>query len=184
MRPTANEQQLVNVGRIATGVVVLLGIAWVPVIERLAGGALYGYLQNVQAYIAPPITAVFLLGIFSSRINNKGALATLFSGLFIAAIRLTLEVTKDGLDPNSIWFAIADMNFLKFSSFFFLYCVAVAILVSIFTPKPSTEKLGGLTFGTLSEEQKAANKESYSWIDIVASVFIIGIVIFVMMYFS
>ncbi|MEM9886689.1 MAG: sodium:solute symporter [Bacteroidota bacterium] len=184
VRPTANEQQLVNVGRVATGVVVLLGIAWVPVIEQLAGGALYGYLQNVQAYIAPPITAVFLLGIFSSRINNKGALATLFSGLFIAAIRLTLEVMKDDLATDSLWFAIADLNFLKFSSFFFLYCVAVAILVSIFTAKPSSVQLSGLTFSTLSEAQKAANKESYSWIDIIASIFIIAIVIFVMIYFS
>ncbi|MEM0994468.1 MAG: sodium:solute symporter [Bacteroidota bacterium] len=184
IRPLAEERQLVRVGRIATIIVVLLGIAWVPVIERLAGGTMYDYLQKVQSYIGPPITAVFLLGIFSSRINYKGALATLFSGLFIAALRLTLEVSKDSLASDSIWFAIADMNFLKFSSFFFLYSVAVAILVSIFTPKPSTDQLTGLTFATLTAEQKATNKESYTWIDIVASVFIISIVAFVMIYFS
>jgi len=184
IRPQASESQLVRIGRIATAVVVILGILWVPVIEKLADGALYGYLQNVQAYIAPPITAVFLLGIFSSRINYKGALATLFSGLFIAAIRLTLEVFKDSLDTDSLWFAIADMNFLKFSSFFFLYCVAVAVLVSIFTPRPSKEQLQGLTMGTLTAEQKAENRDSYNWIDIVASLFIIAIVIYVMAYFS
>ncbi|MEN0048691.1 MAG: sodium:solute symporter [Bacteroidota bacterium] len=184
INPTASENQLVRIGRIATAVVVILGILWVPVIEKLADGALYGYLQNVQAYIAPPITAVFLLGIFSSRINYKGALATLFSGLFIAAIRLTLEVFKDSLDTNSLWFAIADMNFLKFSSFFFLYCVAVAVLVSIFTPQPSKAQLEGLTMSTLTAQQKAENRGSYNWIDIVASVFIIAIVIFVMVYFS
>ncbi|MEM8524130.1 MAG: sodium:solute symporter [Bacteroidota bacterium] len=184
VNPNASEKQLVRIGRIATAVVVVLGILWVPVIEKLADGALYGYLQNVQAYIAPPITAVFLLGIFSSRINYKGALATLFSGLFIAAIRLTLEVFKDSLPTDSLWFAIADMNFLKFSSFFFLYCVAVAVLVSIFTPQPSKAQLEGLTMGTLTAEQKAENRGSYNWIDIVASVFIIAIVIFVMVYFS
>ncbi|MEL6718362.1 MAG: sodium:solute symporter [Bacteroidota bacterium] len=184
VRPNASESQLVRIGRIATAVVVLLGILWVPVIEKLADGALYGYLQNVQSYIAPPITAVFLLGIFSSRINYKGALATLFSGLFIAIIRLVLEVFKDSLDADSIWFAIADLNFLKFSSFFFLYCVAVAVLVSIFTPQPSKEQLDGLTMGTLTEAQKAENRGSYNWIDIVASAFIIAIVIFVMIYFS
>lgn len=184
INPTASENQLVRIGRIATAVVVILGILWVPVIEKLADGALYGYLQNVQAYIAPPITAVFLLGIFSSRINYKGALATLFSGLFIAAIRLTLEVFKDSLDTNSLWFAIADMNFLKFSSFFFLYCVAVAVLVSIFTPQPSKAQLEGLTMSTLTAQQKVENRGSYNWIDIVASVFIIAIVIFVMVYFS
>jgi len=122
--------------------------------------------------------------IFSSRINSKGALATLFSGLAIAAIRLTLEVFKDSLDVNSISYAIADMNFLKFSSFFFLYCVAVTVLVSMVTERPSLDRLGGITFSTLSEEQKASNRASYNWLDIIASIFIIAIVIFVMIYFS
>lgn len=184
IRPETSELKMVRVGRIATGIVVLLGIAWVPVIEQLAGGSLYSYLQNVQSYIAPPITAVFLLGIFSNRINSKGALATLFSGLAIAAIRLTLEVFKDALDSNSIWFAIADVNFLKFSSFFFLYCVATTILVSLFSAKPSQEQLAGLTFKTISEEQKLSNRSSFNWIDIVASLFVVAVVVFVMVYFS
>jgi SSS family solute:Na+ symporter len=184
LKPATSEKEMVRVGRIATAVVVVLGVLWVPVIERLADGALYGYLQNVQSYIAPPITAVFLLGIFSSRINYKGALATLFSGIFIAGIRLTLEVFKGSLDTDSIWFAIADMNFLKFSSFFFLYCVAVATLVSVLTPRPSAAQLAGLTMGSLTPEQKAENRASYNWIDIVASIFIIAIVIWVMIYFS
>lgn len=184
IRPNTTEKQLVQVGRIATTVVVLLGILWVPIIERLAGGSLYNYLQNVQSYIAPPITAVFLLGIFSSRINSRGALVTLFSGLAIAAVRLILEVFKGSLNPDSLWFTIADMNFLKFSSFFFLYCVAAAVVVSLLSPKPEQSKLSGLTFGTLSKEQRAGNRASYTWVDIVASLFIVSIVIFIMMYFS
>jgi SSS family solute:Na+ symporter len=184
LRPDAPEKQLVRVGRIATGVVVLLGIAWVPIIERLADGALYGYLQNVQSYIAPPITAVFLLGIFSNRVNYKGALATLFSGLFIAGLRLTLEVFKGSLNRDSIWFAIADMNFLKFSSFFFLYCVAVTIIVSLFSAAPIKDKIQGLTMGSLTAEQKAENRASYGWVDIIASLFIVAVVAFIMIYFS
>lgn len=184
IRPDASEKRLVRVGRIATTVVVLLGILWVPIIEQLAGGSLYNYLQNVQSYIAPPITAVFLLGIFSSRINSNGALVTLFSGLAIAAVRLILEVVKGSLNPDSLLFTIADMNFLKFSSFFFLYCVAATIVVSLLSAKPAKERLSGLTFGTLSEEQKASNRASYSWVDIVASLFVVAIVIFIMIYFS
>lgn len=184
IRPESTEKELVRVGRIATTVVVLLGILWVPIIEQLAGGSLYNYLQNVQSYIAPPITAVFLLGIFSSRINSNGALATLFSGLAIAGVRLILEVFKGSLNPDSFLYTIADMNFLKFSSFFFLYCVATAVLVSLLTPKPAREKLSGLTFGTLTEEQRANNRSSYNWIDIAASLFIVSIVIFIMIYFS
>ena len=184
VKPQATEKQMVNMGRLATFVVVCLGIAWVPVIEDLAGGALYGYLQSVQAYIAPPITAVFLLGIFFSRINNNGALATLFSGLAIAVIRLTLEVMKDSLNPDGILFAIADMNFLKFSTFFFLYCVAIAVVVSMLTSAQSKKSIEGLTMGSISDEQKAENASSYTWVDIVASLFVVLVVAFVMIYFS
>ncbi len=184
IRPLAAEKELLRVGRIATGVVVVLGILWIPIIQQLADGALYGYLQNVQSYIAPPITAVFLLGIFYSRINYQGAMATLFSGLIVAAIRLTLEILKADLAPDSFWFAFADMNFLKFSSFFFLFCVGVAVLVSMLTPRPDAKQLEGLTMNTLTVAQRAENKGSYNWIDIVASLFILGVVAWVMIYFS
>ena len=184
LKPAASEKQMVSVGRIATGVVVLLGIAWVPVIERLAGGTLYQYLQNVQSYIAPPITAVFLLGIFSSRINNKGALATLFSGIVIVIIRLSSELFIDSMATDSLLYNFASMNFLKFSSFFFLYCITVAILVSMFTKAPSAEKVEGLTLGTITDEQRAENKESFNWIDVAASLFVISMVAWVMIYFS
>ena len=184
LNPSATEARMVRVGRMATLVVVILGIAWVPIIEQLADGALYGYLQNVQAYIAPPITAVFLLGIFSSRINYQGAQATLFAGFFIAALRLGLEVTKGSLDSSGFLFQYADMNFLKFSSFFFLASVAIAILVSIATPRIPLAQLDGLTLQTTSVEQRAANRQSFSLIDIGASIFVILIVLFVMVYFS
>ena len=186
LKPNASESQMVSVGRIATGVVVVLGILWVPVIEDLADGALYGYLQNVQAYIAPPITTVFLLGIFSSRINNKGALATLFSGLFIAAVRLTLEVlhNNEKLASEGFLYEIASMNFLKFSTFFFLYCVAVAIVISLLSPRQAEKDLEGLTFATITEEQKSKEAGSFTWVDIVASLFVVAVVAWVMIYFS
>ena len=184
LNPSASEERMVHVGRLATLVVVLLGIAWVPIIEQLADGAIYGYLQNVQAYIAPPITAVFLLGIFSSRINYQGAQATLFAGLAIAALRLGLEVGKGSLDPNRFLFHFADMNFLKFSSFFFLASVAIAIVVSMATPRPALAQLDGLTLQTTSIEQARENRKSFSIVDLIASAFVILIVLFVMVYFS
>ncbi len=68
LRPDTPEKKLVNVGRVATGIVVILGIAWIPLMKFISG-ELYHYLQSVQAYIAPPIAAVFLLGLFWKRIN-------------------------------------------------------------------------------------------------------------------
>jgi SSS family solute:Na+ symporter len=184
LKPEASEAKMVQVGRIATGVVVLLGVLWVPIIERLAGGTLYEYLQNVQSYIAPPITAVFLLGIFSSRINSRGALFTLFTGIIIAAIRLTLEVYKDSMEVGSMLHNFADMNFLKFSSFFFLYCVGATILVSLFSKAPDKTKLVGLTLSTVTPEQRKENKESFTLLDVFTSMFIVAIVAYVMISFA
>lgn len=180
----ASEKQLVKVGRLATAVVVILGILWVPVIEKLAGGTMYSYLQNVQSYIAPPITAVFLMGIFSNRVNANGAIVTLYSGLAIATARLSLEVFKDSFYTGSMLYQIADMNFLKFSSFFFLYCVATTILGSIFSTSGLKKNLSGLTLSTLTNGQIENNRSTFSWVDITASVFVIVMVLFVMIYFS
>jgi SSS family solute:Na+ symporter len=183
LRPNDPEEKLLRVGRIATSIVVVLGIAWIPIMQNISG-VLYEYLQSVQAYIAPPITAVFLLGIFSKRINSKGAMATLIAGLIIAALRLILELNKESLEPDSILHSFATTNFLTFAAWFFLFCVVICVTVSLFTKAPEPEKIQGLTFGTLTAEQKAANRNSYSVLDIVLSLIVIGIVAFVMISFA
>lgn len=183
LRPDTPEVKLLGVGRIATTIVVVLGIAWIPVMANISG-VLYEYLQSVQSYIAPPITAVFLLGIFSKRINSTGAMATLISGLVVAAVRLVLELGRDALNPDGLLFAIGDMNFLSFAAWFFLFSVVVCIGVSLATPAPSLEQIQGLTFGTLSAEQKAENRLSYNIWDIVFSLIVLGIVAWVMLTFT
>lgn len=184
LRPNAPEKQLLNVGRMATLVVVVLGLIWVPVIQMIADGVLYEYLQSVQSYIAPPITAVFLLGIFFSRINAKGSLATLYVGFIIAVIRLTTELSLDSLTPDSFLYAFGDMNFLNFSIILFAICVATAVIVSLATERPSMAQLEGLTFATVSDADKAANKASYNQWDVIASLIVLAIVIGVMYSFS
>ena len=73
IRPAASERQLVNVGRMATAIMVVLGLAWIPFMDRISS-QLWIYLQSVQAYISPPIAAVFLLGVFWKRLNGQGAI--------------------------------------------------------------------------------------------------------------
>jgi SSS family solute:Na+ symporter len=94
--PAASEKKLVNVGRVATAVVVVLGILWIPVMNGISG-VLYQYLQSVQSYLAPPIAAVFLLGLFNKRINAKGAMAAMLIGFGIGALRIMLELNRDNL---------------------------------------------------------------------------------------
>ena len=183
LRPNTPEKKLVRTGQIATGIVVLIGIVWIPIMANISG-TLYEYLQSVQSYIAPPIAAVFLLGIFYKRINGQGAFVTLISGFVIGAIRIALELAKDGLDPGSIWYTLGATNFLTFAAWFFLFCVVLLVVVSWLTPAPATEKVANLTFGTLSADAKMQNKNSYNWKDITMSVVIVAIVIGIMIWFN
>ena len=145
LKPDAPEKKLLRVGRIATIFVVIAGILWIPIMQNISG-VLYEYLQSVQAYIAPPITAVFLLGIFFKRINAKGAISTLVFGLVVAALRIVLELSKESLTPGTFIYTFGNINFLTFGVYFFLLCCCVAVLVSLLTEKPSEEQLAGLTF--------------------------------------
>jgi len=183
--PEAPESKLVSVGRYATIAVVIAGILWIPIMANISG-VLYEYLQSVQAYIAPPITVVFLLGIFIPRINSKGAYATLVGGFLFGFLRIGLEVlSKNGTIPEgNFFYNLGMMNFLHFGVVSLVVSLAIAIIVSMFSPAPSAQQMEGLTFNTLTQKQISDNKNSYNWVDIAASLFIIMIVAWVMIYFN
>jgi len=191
MYPDSTEKHLVKIGKYATAVVVVLGMLWIPVMQKIGGGVLYQYLQSVQSYIAPPITTVFLLGIFWKRVNAQGAIATLFFGLFMATLRIIAELIYMDSDTGSLvegssgfLATYASINFAHMAVFMFLACVVVCSVVSLMTKAPDYEKIQGLAFGTLTAEQKAENKGSYSKWDIVASVLLVVVVVSVLFYFT
>jgi len=179
--PETDEKKLVFVGRIATGIVVLSGILWIPFIKVVSGAGLYTYLQSVQAYIAPPIASVFLLGLFWSRINANGALAALVGGFIAGMIRLGLEIKKSTLTVDGIWYQIADLNFLYFAIFSFLTCVVVLIAVSMLTPPPDLEKINGLTYDT---SKKNIAETDHPKSDKINSYIILAILALILIYFS
>ena len=179
--PETDEKKLVFVGRIATGIVVLSGILWIPFIKVVSGAGLYTYLQSVQAYIAPPIASVFLLGLFWSRINASGALAALVGGFIAGMIRLGLEIKKSTLPVDGIWYQIADLNFLYFAIFSFLTCVVVLIAVSMLTPPPDLEKINGLTYDT---SKKNIAETDHPKSDKINSYIILAILALILIYFS
>lgn len=183
LRPNTPQKKLVRTGQIATVIVVIIGIIWIPIMANISG-VLYEYLQKVQSYIAPPIVAVFLMGIFHKRINGQGAFVTLVVGFIVGAFRIVLELTKDSLDPNGLLFKMGDMNFLTFGAWFFLFCIILTVVVSLMTKAPTEEKVENLTFGTITEEEKIKNKNSYTWVDIAVSVLVVAIVIGVMIFFN
>ena len=174
---------MVRTGQIATVFVVIVGIIWIPIMANISG-VLYEYLQSVQAYIAPPITAVFILGIFYKRINATGAFATLIMGIIVAFFRITLELVKGNLDHDGFLYHLGAMNFLSFGAWFFLFCLIFLVVVSLLTKAPDRYQIVNLTFGTITEEEKKNNKASYSWVDIAISILVILIVIAVMIFFN
>ncbi len=147
--PDASEKRLVNVGRLATTIMVVLGLLWIPFMSRISS-QLYVYLQSVQAYISPPIAAVFLLGVFWKRINGQGAIASLLVGFLLGAARFLLEVVYAGEALTGLMDLYVRMNFLHFAIFMFAVCLAVLIVVSLLTPAPAADKVSGLTFQTIA----------------------------------
>ncbi|MBO0723458.1 MAG: sodium:solute symporter [Blastocatellia bacterium] len=159
LRPQASDRRLVNVGRVATVIMVILGILWIPFISRISS-QLYIYLQSVQAYIAPPIAAVFLLGVFWKRVNSQGALASLLAGFVLGALRFILEDVYAGSPPPGFLGFYIGMNFLHFAAFMFAFCLLLLVIVSLLTSTPDEEKVAGLTFQTIREKLSPADVET------------------------
>lgn len=145
LRPEVTEQRLVLIGQGSTAVLVGLGLLWIPLMQ-LISGQLYQYLQSVQAYISPPIAAVFLIGILWRRVNSRGAMAALITGFVLGMGRLVAELNKGSLD--GLLFLYADINFLHFAVVLFVICSLVLVFASFTAPAPTREKLEGLTFAT------------------------------------
>lgn len=186
IRPGRSERELVRVGRLATAVVVILGVIWIPVMHLVSGGGLYQYLQSVQGYLAPPITATFLLGLFFARINGRGAFAGLTIGFFLGMLKLTIQAI-DGtgaFGDSGILHAIGSYNFLYASGWLFLISIAIVIGVSLTAPRQNEEDIAGLTYGSVTSEQRAENRASWGTTELVASAVVLAMVIGVYLYFS
>jgi SSS family solute:Na+ symporter len=187
LRPKATQHQLVWIGRMATAVMVLIGLFWIPVIQ--GGKGLYDYLQGVQAYLAPPIFVVFFLGVFWKRLNAKGCLAALITGFGLGVFRLAVDTPVKLMEgfaysEGSFFWVINHIFFQYYSLVIFLVCVAVMIIVSYLTETPDYNKISGLTFGTTTAEHRAETKKSWSKGDVLASVALMLLIFTAYMYFT
>lgn len=188
LKPGQPERTLVRVGRIATGVVVLFGMLWVPVMkvisERTTG--LYDYLQNVQGFLAPPITAVFLLGLFNRRINGTGAFWGLIVGFVLGMTKLTLQtmVRSGTLEPTGVLGAVGAFNGYYFAGVLFLISVVLVTAISYATPPEPDAKLVGLTYSSRTAEQKAENRASVGVPDYLWTGLVLALVLGIYLYFS
>jgi SSS family solute:Na+ symporter len=185
-KPDATESQLVKVGRIATVIMVIIGMLWIPIIRGHHG--LYDYLQSVQGYLAPPIFVVFFLGIFWKRMNAAGCLATLIVGFAIGLFRLAVD-TPPKISPGfayekgSFLWVVNQIQFQYFSLLILLASLVTMIAVSYLTPRPDYARIKGLTFGTLTEEDRESTRRSWTALDAVTSVGLLALIVAAYLYF-
>ena len=189
LRPLESEKKLLNIGKIATTIIVILGIVWIPIMEKIGGGVMYQYLQNVQSYIAPPVTAVFLLGIIWKRVNAEAAITTLLAGLILLIVRLGSEIyyqpmISSGQVIDNFMFAFATVNFSHMAILMFIFSALLCITVSFLTSPPNYSKISGLSYGALTANHRKENSESYDTVDVILSIILIIIVVSILSYFT
>src|SRR5512134_505905 len=147
-------------GRIATAFMVLIALAWIPVVK--GASSLYEYLQSVQGYLAPPIFVVFFFGVFWKRLNAKGCLWAMIVGFIVGLFRMlvdtpvTMKLTgfENGYAEGSFLWIVNNINFQYFSVLITLISAAVMVAVSYLSAAPDYEKIKSLTFGTATAEDR------------------------------
>ena len=190
LHPDVSQHRLVWIGRVATSVMVLIGLAWIPVIQ--GGRGLYDYLQGVQAYLGAPIAVVFFLGVFFKRLNAQGALATLIAGFLLGIFRLAVDTPvklglngyENGYVYGSFLWVINNMFFQYYSLLIFCVSVAVMVGVSYATREPDYASISGLTYGTMTVEDRVDSRSSWGVRDVFASAMILVAIVAAYMYFS
>ncbi|HOW73689.1 MAG TPA: sodium:solute symporter [Phycisphaerae bacterium] len=188
-KPAASQHQLVRTGRIATAVMVLIALMWIPVVQ--GAHSLYEYLQAVQGYLAPPIFVVFFFGVFWKRLNAQGCLAAMVVGFALGVFRMAVDTPvtmklsgfEDGYTPGSFLWIINNINFQYFSIIITAVSAAVMVAVSYVTRAPNESQIRSLTFGTATAEDRARTRASWNRNDVLTSGLILAAILGAYLYF-
>ena len=182
-RPNAPEKQLVRVGRIATAVIVVLGILWIPVMKGM-GQVLYQYLQDVQSLLAPGIAAVFLLGVISKKTTPAAGYWGLVIGFVLGMMRLAMKIFASAFDPNNFFFHfIVAPNWLHYEIALFIVVILLMVIISYFTEGADPSKIKGLYFRSATSEEIALTRASWNKWDVINSLIVIAFIIGFYIYF-
>ena len=189
LKPAATQSQIVRTGRTATTIMVLIALAWIPVVQ--GAHSLYDYLQAVQGYLAPPIFVVFFFGVFWKRLNAQGCLWAMIVGFALGLFRMLVDTPvtmklgslAQGYAPGSFLWIINNINFQYFSIVITLVSAIVMVAVSYATAGPEYARIQSLTFGTATAEDKAKTYASWDWHEVVASCFVLAVILCGYLYF-
>ena len=177
LKPETSQKKLVSIGRTTTVVMTALGLLWLPIMKSIAGGGLYKYIQAVQSFLAPPIVAVFVLGLFWRRMNLKGAVWGLSVGFALGMAKLAVNAIWGGAEGCAL------MPDFYFSGILLAFSICIVVVASLMAPAPDAKHLDGLNFSCLSPEYRKINRASWNWVDVVASLVVVGCVVAAYAYF-
>nr|XP_015851993.1 sodium/glucose cotransporter 4 [Peromyscus maniculatus bairdii]XP_042128603.1 sodium/glucose cotransporter 4 [Peromyscus maniculatus bairdii] len=164
-RRQATEQELMVVGRLFIVLLVVISILWIPIIQSSNSGQLFDYIQSITSYLAPPITALFLLAIFSKRVTEPGAFWGLMFGLAVGIVRMILEFSYPApacgeVDRRPA--VLKDFHYLYFALLLCGLTAIITVIISFCTEPIPDEKLARLTWWTrncpLSELENEASE--------------------------
>jgi SSS family solute:Na+ symporter len=188
-RPGSSQHQIVRVGRIATGAMIVVALAWIPVIKGAHG--LYDYLQAVQGYLAPPIFVVFFFGVFFKRLNAQGALWAMIVGFAMGVFRMLVDTPvalglnglQNGYPQGSFLWIINNINFQYFSVLITIVSAVVMVTVSQMTQTPNYAAIQSLTFETVTAEDRANTRASWGWREVAGSILVLCCILGAYLYF-
>ncbi|XP_026560215.1 sodium/glucose cotransporter 5 [Pseudonaja textilis] len=151
VRQEASEKELLLVGRVVTVILVAVSVGWLPILQSSNSGQLFIYIQSVTSYLAPPVTAVFLLAVFWKRANEQGAFWGLAVGLAVGLSRMALEFAYPAprcgvLDHRPPF--VRDLHYLHFAPLLCLLTAASVVGISWLTPPPSEAQIKDVTWWT------------------------------------
>src|ERR1017187_3052166 len=187
LRPKASQHEIVRMGRIATTILVVIAMLWIPVVQGAHG--LYGYLQSIQGYLAPPVFVVFFFGVFWKRLNAKGCLWAMVIGFIVGLFRMlvdtpvTISQGKFAYTEGSFFWIVNNINFQYFSILITLISAVVMVGVSYATSAPDYEKIKNLSFGTTTDEHRTESAASWGKLEVAASIFVLIVILGGYLYF-
>jgi solute:Na+ symporter, SSS family len=130
-KPTAGDDQLVKAGKIAAVVALIVSLLLLPLLNQYE--SIFNGLNDIIAHLAPPITCVFLLGIFWGKASAKSARLTLWWGSAIGAIVFTVNK----LAPGNV---LAGIPFMMMAFYLFCVCVIMQVVLSLLFPVEHTRE--------------------------------------------
>lgn len=123
------------------------------------------------------------------RLNAKGCLAALITGFTMGLFRLAVDtpvklIESFKYDQGSFLWVINNIFFQYYSLLIFVVCIIVMIGVSYLTEEPSYAKISGLTFSTMTDEDRRQSRSSWNYKDVIYSVIVLVLIIAAYLYFT